>query len=593
MDFNKKFSIGLPVLDPVETFDAFLDKYTPYIYNVYFSLPLGDRYHSRVVTKQVLADPSKKTYFLELLRCVQKHGIRLELLFNTHGLTQDDLVRGKHFLDNNGIDPEEIGFLDSYYDIVSRLYPDKEYVYSFNNFPQTESDYWKSGHMYGQYVMGRKFIRNTSLFQQVKDKGARVVLLLNNGCSFTCGGCKSSNHCHDAYYMERLHYDKSYMYALQSIMPYELHEELLDTSAVDYFKIASRNADVSYIAQCMDSYIHNRNEECIDQNKGNYLLWSRLSWHCKYFRRFEFDRIRAIKKDIYENPQYFRKYRQNNPLRIALDLSAYPAITGRIPLCDAIMQAVITDMEQEIGRFAAGNARLEHVFVGVQSCEQWLTYINPHIIAANITYLKSKGYATTLVFPRQSERLNSLVRKLMDVLYGSNATPNYVMVNDEWMLHFMRETYNIPVALGRDLALDELLVAYDPKLYAEDVSKKEVARHSSTTAWLREYGIAFAYCDTSEDGLHIPSDVTLPLYVNVSEIVIASNILCAKKVAGMCDGSCVEDVVNTNKSDTRRCGDSLYMRISRNLDINSSVLENAYTSVYTPREAVLRGEGEV
>ena len=199
MNLRKRFSVGLPVLNPPEELDRFLDEYAGFIENVYFSLPLGDRFHSRVVTQQVLRREDKLSFFLELLHCVKSHGIHLELLFNTAGLSEEDILLAGDFVARQGINPDEIGIRKEYYALVHQLFPGKELVYSFNNFPSSRSAYFSHGLPFDQYVVGRQFIRDRELLRQIRERGAKSVLLLNNGCSFTCGGCGSGNHCHDAY----------------------------------------------------------------------------------------------------------------------------------------------------------------------------------------------------------------------------------------------------------------------------------------------------------------------------------------------------------------------------------------------------------
>lgn len=127
-----------------------------------------------------------------------------------------------------------------------------------------------------------------------------VILLLNNGCSHICGGCTTLNRCHQAYYREKFKYSSEYIYALQSVMPYEIHSGLLDVSNVKLFKINSRNASVKYISDCLNSYIFCIEEPYIEQDIKKYMLWSRLAWHIEYFRQYSIERIKEIKKKIYQ-----------------------------------------------------------------------------------------------------------------------------------------------------------------------------------------------------------------------------------------------------------------------------------------------------
>ena len=51
--FYKRFSVGLTLDTTLELFEQFLSKYHKYIANFYFSLPMGDKFHSRVNVKQI------------------------------------------------------------------------------------------------------------------------------------------------------------------------------------------------------------------------------------------------------------------------------------------------------------------------------------------------------------------------------------------------------------------------------------------------------------------------------------------------------------------------------------------------------------
>ena len=51
--FYKRLSVGLTLDTSLELFEQLLNKYHKYIANFYFSLPMGDKFHSRVNVKQI------------------------------------------------------------------------------------------------------------------------------------------------------------------------------------------------------------------------------------------------------------------------------------------------------------------------------------------------------------------------------------------------------------------------------------------------------------------------------------------------------------------------------------------------------------
>ena len=104
------------------------------------------------------------------------------------------------------------------------------------------------------------------------------------------------SHCRKTYERDRKKWTPEYLYALQSILPYELHEGYFDSSDIGLFKLSTRNADIEFTARCIDSYIRNNAEELIEQKKFNYLLWARLGWHIDYFNEFNYFNIKEIKK---------------------------------------------------------------------------------------------------------------------------------------------------------------------------------------------------------------------------------------------------------------------------------------------------------
>ena len=54
-----------------------LDEYSWAIENIYFSLPMGDKFHARTRVVDQMRQPETVALFWELLKCIKAHGIKL------------------------------------------------------------------------------------------------------------------------------------------------------------------------------------------------------------------------------------------------------------------------------------------------------------------------------------------------------------------------------------------------------------------------------------------------------------------------------------------------------------------------------------
>lgn len=296
----KRFSLGLVLDTNLHEFEAFLAEYHQYIDNFYFSLPMGDRFHSRRRVAEQFRHEEVVDRFWQQLHLIHDYGIKLEVLFNTHGVDERDVEAGRQMLYANQIVPDKVGLVDGVYEAVTKAFPGTEMVYSFNNSPSGMASFEAGGHRYAEYVVGRQFIRNEALWDRIhRDLQGRVVLLVNNGCSHICGGCSSQRHCLDSYQKALNMHSAEYIYALQSVMPYELHENWIERNKIDLIKINSRNTSIPYLRTSLESYILGDEARYIARSKENYALWAHLTWHMRWFGMFDLDRIRAIKTSIY------------------------------------------------------------------------------------------------------------------------------------------------------------------------------------------------------------------------------------------------------------------------------------------------------
>lgn len=298
--WKKRFSLGLVLDTGFPEFELFLSKNYQYIDNFYFSLPMGDRFHSRRRVAELFHREEVVELFWQQLHLIHDYGIKLEVLFNTHGVDARDVEAGKEMLLAHRIIPDKVGLVDNVYEAVVKAFPGAETVYSFNNAPSSVTSFDADGHRYAEYVMGRQFIRDEALWDHIhRDLHGQVVLLVNNGCSHICGGCSSLRHCLASYQKATTIHSAEYLYALQSVMPYELHDNWIDRNKIDLIKINSRNANIHYLQTSLESYIQGDEARYIAQSKENYALWAHLTWHMRWFGMFDLNRIHAFKTSIY------------------------------------------------------------------------------------------------------------------------------------------------------------------------------------------------------------------------------------------------------------------------------------------------------
>lgn len=293
---RRRFMVGLPIINDEIEWQRFLVKYKPHIYSVYFSLPLGDRFHSRFNVLQQFHDPNVVEQFWKLLKITESEGVELEMVLNTSSLVEGDVAKSKEELDAHGVSISSITISDKYYDEVSSIFHGVSINYSFNNHLENPDDI-PVGREYKHIIIGRKNIRNYGMIQSLRDHGMDPVLLLNNGCNHFCGWCGGPEHCGMAFSRIEGEFDLDYLYALFSIMPYELDENP-GWDDIRILKVSSRNSDVDFLDKCLDSYIHCKDAELVGKDSSNYFLWARLAWFSRYYKELNLEKIRAYKREI-------------------------------------------------------------------------------------------------------------------------------------------------------------------------------------------------------------------------------------------------------------------------------------------------------
>jgi len=301
MDYIKKFNVGLTLQTDLAQFNAFLDKYHEYIHSVYFSPPAGIRFHTRSKIAEQFMLPSKKKLFWKLLQTIKEHGIELELLLNTLRLDEKSVEKAGLMLKKHDVTVDSVCFIKDYYDYVVRYFPDAKYIFSFNNgFSKKEieqaTEQYKDVNV---FVLGTHFIRDNEYIGRLKEKGKRVYLLLNNGCSFNCPTCNNTGSvCKETFLNNLKRHSPEYLYALQSIFPCELEEKVIDGSLPACLKISNRGNDIVFLQNCMDSFINCEMLKYIEKSSIAYAYWGRAGYFWKYYKAFDFNEIKRLKEEI-------------------------------------------------------------------------------------------------------------------------------------------------------------------------------------------------------------------------------------------------------------------------------------------------------
>ena len=293
---SRKYMVGLPIVNDEESWGSFLQKHGQDLYSVYFSLPLGNRFHSRSNVLKMFRDVEVAEQFWRLLEITQDAGVGLEMVLNTNLLSEGDVEDSRDALADHGLRISSLTISDRYYEKVREVFCSLPLCYSFNNHMESPDDIPLS-HEYSQAIIGRKNIRNLQMMDILRRRGIEPVLLVNNGCNYFCGWCGDSGHCGRAFAKTSKLFDIEYLYALFSVMPSELRDNPV-WDGIDVVKISSRNSDVDFLDRCLDSYIGCRDQELVREDPSNYFLWSRLAWFEGRYCELDFERVMEHKRAI-------------------------------------------------------------------------------------------------------------------------------------------------------------------------------------------------------------------------------------------------------------------------------------------------------
>lgn len=585
LSLRKRFSVGLTLDTTEDEFVMFLEMYHEFIDNIYFSLPMGDKFHARVRVAELFHYPEKVDLFWSLLHIIKDYSIRLELVLNNGNVSPGDIQSSKKMLDEMNIDIDLVCVTDDIYDEVKAVFYNKDIVLSFNNKTDSYVELSLLPHHYDEIVLGRQNIRNVELFHNIKSNlNSDVVLLLNNGCSHICGGCKTLHHCHEAYYRAKQYFDSEQIYALQSIFPFEIHSGLLDTSNVKLFKIASRNASISHLSKCMDSYVNQIEVEYLEKDILNYMLWGRLAWHEEYYKTFDYNRLVNIKKSLYSQLDSQRvlpniKY---GGIHVGIDLSNLFIFDNNV---DEIFD--FEYYENQIPKMAYGfPITVCAYYVGISNCCNLLKYINFEKLSRLVSILKENNYPVFFIFPKIQQGFHDDFLKVLTYFEKYCLNFNAIIVNDDYAKTIIQNNSRYRCAYGREYAsyvnnsrVNSITGGNDLGFGDELFDSEFRLKYDSDSA-------EFTVCELPDGGLCVSQDESINLKAYFNSRILCKDICPFSSCNYGCNARCLMNIgkrinVDLTPNQYIYCNES-YCRLPLTSNIRKTIIEGRVEIIYIP-----------
>ena len=303
--YKNKFSFGIDLNISINDYKKIIEKYKDYLSSVYFSLPFGERFHTRRLMIEEYKQKNAIEKLKEILMLFRNNNIKLEAVINQYNIKEDELKEALYKLDNY-IKVDTICCLDEYIDIINEHYNNDMYlISSFNNRTIHEDSIYNINNKYDMIVLGREFLREPDLIKKVKRRGFDIKLLINNGCSFNCRTCRyGGEECVQVFKSNLKKFNIEELYAMQSFFPWELYrlmESFKDENIINEIKISSRPSTFEYLNDCLKSYIFDEDEKIyIVKNEKKYHLYGRQANLIPYYNYLNIDNVERIKKSLWE-----------------------------------------------------------------------------------------------------------------------------------------------------------------------------------------------------------------------------------------------------------------------------------------------------
>lgn len=305
---TKKFSVAVSfgLINPDE-YIAVLGKYKDYIHDIFFSPTESLRYQTRnrIYDFDTTSNDERRQMLGQVLSYARSNGIACSMTLNASMASAEE--QAEAFKSYNSL--YQIDQLTTTLEIgklVREQGADIPMICSYNEAITNRGHLLKvldSG-LFQTVVLGGRFLRDLEVFELIKGRGIKTVLMLNTGCCMNCASfCKvrNQNYCRDLFNNNAAQMGVEAMYAAQSIFPEEIKDYYLPSGMIDIFKLASRPIDGEELDTLIESYVSLDSKSYITRSIKNYHLYGRLAHFVPYYKDFDYERIVDMKRSLWDN----------------------------------------------------------------------------------------------------------------------------------------------------------------------------------------------------------------------------------------------------------------------------------------------------
>ncbi|MGL6131713.1 MAG: hypothetical protein ACRCZ9_08900 [Fusobacteriaceae bacterium] len=284
--FKKRVSLGYMCFIKEEEIKEFLFSYKDLIKYIYFSPPLGDMYLSRRIMSDMYSEKTNIEKMVRVLKYCNEIGIGLELALNSSNtpklLTSNSVQDSKEWLESNNIVIDRVVCVPHLIGLVKEKFGNIFCNCSYNSRVRNIKDINSMMNIgFDGIVIGNTLIRDMEAYTIIKTHNLESTLLTNNGCNHGCVGCGTGKraNCVVFDYICGFKYGIDKVYAMSSVVPYEIMNLYEPSGLIDVYKISSRTIrDISILVGVMEGYFVRDNDKFYtDLNTHNIKNWSMLS----------------------------------------------------------------------------------------------------------------------------------------------------------------------------------------------------------------------------------------------------------------------------------------------------------------------------
>lgn len=258
-----KYGIGLTLLYmSKEEFLLLLDDYHQHIEYIYYSSLIDHRYYARIL----LDDELKRKFYhinpndqYEILNYARsKYGIKTELTVNTnYGLSDKEFIKMirlelKHHV------PDKMVIHNRLANDIRKIDKNIILAYSYNNNLFTYDQITSISEDISEVVVGNRFIRDSKMYDVIKESRRTPICLVNNACSHNCGYCGSGT-CDTTFLNNLCKYGINIPFSIATLYPWEVRE-IHNRMGVNLFKLSTRTFNYEESDYLLKIMINNVNE---------------------------------------------------------------------------------------------------------------------------------------------------------------------------------------------------------------------------------------------------------------------------------------------------------------------------------------------